>query len=329
MNGCCARPKPSSSKRSPYPILVGRPDVMESRLEKLWPVGAARQGFRRSSIPSNDPRFRDYVADLSRERRPARSHAQGRALAGADKFDRDRGDRGEAWRRRCYALRYRWALRFALALHQGHHRACSWRDRSFRAEPDDHQQGRIFSRRYPCPARSFRAGDRGNDVAVRRSRPPLRDRAENRSSCRIRISVRTMRLRPSRCAKRWKFCTSARPILKPMARCRQIPAFSQAMRDLVLPSSRLKGEANVLIMPNLDAANIAYTMMMIMADALLVGPILLGARQARPHPDSFRDGARHHQHDRRLGRPSARRWEALTRGPHVSPIQCPVCPARS
>jgi malate dehydrogenase (oxaloacetate-decarboxylating)(NADP+) len=38
----------------------------------------------------------------------------------------------------------------------------------------------------------------------------------------------------------------------------------------------LKGEANVLIMPNLDAANIAYTMTMIMADTLPVGPILIG-----------------------------------------------------
>jgi malate dehydrogenase (oxaloacetate-decarboxylating)(NADP+) len=54
-------------------------------------------------------------------------------------------------------------------------------------------------------------------------------------------------------------------------------ALSQAMRDLVLPSSRLKGEANVLILPNLDAANIAYTMTMIMADTLPVGPILIGA----------------------------------------------------
>jgi malate dehydrogenase (oxaloacetate-decarboxylating)(NADP+) len=54
-------------------------------------------------------------------------------------------------------------------------------------------------------------------------------------------------------------------------------ALSQAMRDLVLPSSRLKGEANVLIMPNLDAANIAYTITMIMADTLPVGPILVGA----------------------------------------------------
>ncbi len=57
-------------------------------------------------------------------------------------------------------------------------------------------------------------------------------------------------------------------------------ALSQAIRDRVLPSSRLKGEANVLVMPSLDAANIAYTMTLIMADALPVGPILIGG--ARP-----------------------------------------------
>ena len=39
----------------------------------------------------------------------------------------------------------------------------------------------------------------------------------------------------------------------------------------------VKGEANLLVMPNLDAANIAYMMTMIMADALLIGPILIGA----------------------------------------------------
>ena len=53
-------------------------------------------------------------------------------------------------------------------------------------------------------------------------------------------------------------------------------ALSQAIRDRVLPSSRLKGEANVLVMPSFDAANIAYTMTMIMADAFPVGPILIG-----------------------------------------------------
>jgi malate dehydrogenase (oxaloacetate-decarboxylating)(NADP+) len=53
-------------------------------------------------------------------------------------------------------------------------------------------------------------------------------------------------------------------------------ALSQIIRDRVLPSSRLSGEANVLIMPNLDAANIAYQFTKVLADALPVGPILIG-----------------------------------------------------
>ena len=56
-------------------------------------------------------------------------------------------------------------------------------------------------------------------------------------------------------------------------------ALSQATRDLVLPSSRLKGEANVLVMPNLDSANIAFQMAKVVADALPVGPILIGVAQ--------------------------------------------------
>jgi malate dehydrogenase (oxaloacetate-decarboxylating)(NADP+) len=57
-------------------------------------------------------------------------------------------------------------------------------------------------------------------------------------------------------------------------------ALSPTFRERVLPHSRLTGEANVLIMPNLDAANIAYQMTKVLADALPVGPILIGA--ARP-----------------------------------------------
>jgi malate dehydrogenase (oxaloacetate-decarboxylating)(NADP+) len=53
-------------------------------------------------------------------------------------------------------------------------------------------------------------------------------------------------------------------------------ALSPAHRDRVFPHSRLKGEANVLVMPNLDAANIAYQMIKVLADALPVGPILMG-----------------------------------------------------
>ncbi|MFZ0813388.1 NADP-dependent malic enzyme [Bradyrhizobium sp.] len=53
-------------------------------------------------------------------------------------------------------------------------------------------------------------------------------------------------------------------------------ALSEAARKLVLPHSHLEGEANILIMPNLDTANVAYQMIKSLADALPVGPILIG-----------------------------------------------------
>jgi len=54
-------------------------------------------------------------------------------------------------------------------------------------------------------------------------------------------------------------------------------ALVSAEREKAFPHARLQGEANVLIMPNLDAANIAYQMTKVLADALAVGPILVGA----------------------------------------------------
>lgn len=54
-------------------------------------------------------------------------------------------------------------------------------------------------------------------------------------------------------------------------------ALMPLVRERVLPSSSLKDVANVLIFPNLDAANIAYQFAKVLADALPVGPILIGA----------------------------------------------------
>jgi malate dehydrogenase (oxaloacetate-decarboxylating)(NADP+) len=53
-------------------------------------------------------------------------------------------------------------------------------------------------------------------------------------------------------------------------------ALSEAIRNRTVPDSRLTGSANLLIMPSLDAANIAATMLKTAADALPVGPIMLG-----------------------------------------------------
>ena len=57
-------------------------------------------------------------------------------------------------------------------------------------------------------------------------------------------------------------------------------ALSVSLRDRVFPHSILEGEANLLVFPNLDAANITLTTVKTMTDALHVGPILVGT--ARP-----------------------------------------------
>ncbi|HEY5861649.1 MAG TPA: NADP-dependent malic enzyme [Casimicrobiaceae bacterium] len=54
-------------------------------------------------------------------------------------------------------------------------------------------------------------------------------------------------------------------------------ALSEAVRKTVMPNSRLKGDANLLIMPTLDAANIAFNLLKAAAGGgVTLGPILLG-----------------------------------------------------
>jgi malate dehydrogenase (oxaloacetate-decarboxylating)(NADP+) len=53
-------------------------------------------------------------------------------------------------------------------------------------------------------------------------------------------------------------------------------ALVEELRQRIFPNSRLKGPANLLILPNLDAANIAYNLIKAMANGLSVGPILIG-----------------------------------------------------
>jgi malate dehydrogenase (oxaloacetate-decarboxylating)(NADP+) len=58
-------------------------------------------------------------------------------------------------------------------------------------------------------------------------------------------------------------------------------AISEEIRLRVFPSSRLRGEANLLIMPTLDAANISFNLLKTAAgDGVTIGPILLGAARA-------------------------------------------------
>ncbi len=56
-------------------------------------------------------------------------------------------------------------------------------------------------------------------------------------------------------------------------------ALSQMLRERYIPDTALKGEANLLVFPNLEAANLSMTILKGMTDALAVGPILMGTAQ--------------------------------------------------
>jgi malate dehydrogenase (oxaloacetate-decarboxylating)(NADP+) len=57
-------------------------------------------------------------------------------------------------------------------------------------------------------------------------------------------------------------------------------ALDADMRKVIMPNSTLTGQANLLVLPNLDAANIAYNLLKTAAGGgIAIGPMLLGAAQ--------------------------------------------------
>lgn len=53
-------------------------------------------------------------------------------------------------------------------------------------------------------------------------------------------------------------------------------ALNEDIRSRIFPNSRLTGTANLLVFPNLDAANTAYNLVRSMTDGVGLGPILMG-----------------------------------------------------
>ena len=53
-------------------------------------------------------------------------------------------------------------------------------------------------------------------------------------------------------------------------------ALSESIRNRIFPNANLQGRANLLIMPTLDASNIAFNLLKVMNEGVSVGPILLG-----------------------------------------------------
>jgi len=56
-------------------------------------------------------------------------------------------------------------------------------------------------------------------------------------------------------------------------------ALSEQIRERVFPNSQLHGAANLLVMPSVDAANIAFNLVKAITQTVSIGPVLLGATQ--------------------------------------------------
>ena len=56
-------------------------------------------------------------------------------------------------------------------------------------------------------------------------------------------------------------------------------AWDEALRLRMFPNTTLKGRANLLVMPNLDAANIGYNLIRVATGGVAIGPILMGLDQ--------------------------------------------------
>lgn len=57
-------------------------------------------------------------------------------------------------------------------------------------------------------------------------------------------------------------------------------ALSETIRKEIMPNATLSGEANLFVMPNVEAANVTFNMLKVLNEGISIGPIMLGL--ARP-----------------------------------------------
>ncbi len=81
---------------------------------------------------------------------------------------------------------------------------------------------------------------------------------------------------PAKVAQATRLLRARRPDLMVDGEMQVDAALVPELRNELFPFSSLKDEANVLVFPTLDAANISYKLLQRMAHAELVGPVLLG-----------------------------------------------------
>jgi malate dehydrogenase (oxaloacetate-decarboxylating)(NADP+) len=259
------------------PILIGRPSVIEARIKRFGLSIAAGRDFELVN-PEDDPRYRDYVTsyvEVAGRKGITPDAAKTLVRTNTTVIGALAVHRGDADALVCgLEGRFRSRLKHIkdiIGLNQGTREMAALSlvitakgayflaDTHVQPDPSAEQ---IAEMTIACADHVQRFG-----IAPRIALLSHSDfgASETRSATKMADALAILRQRA--------------PELEVDGEMQADTALSEAIRERVYPGSRFKGEANVLIMPNLDAANIAFQFTKVLADALPVGPILIGPRK--------------------------------------------------
>lgn len=258
------------------PILVGRPAVIETRL--------ARYGLRirpgtdfEIINPEDDPRYRDYVDTLI-----ARAGRRGVTLEGARNLVRTDTTviagiavvRGDADAMICgLSGRFERHLRY-VRLVVGPSEQTRDRDLSALSMLISQKGVTFFTDTYVTVEPTAEEIAEMTVLAaeeIRRFGIEPKAAMLSFSNFGSRDTASTLKMREAA-----RILKDRAPDLECDGEMHADSALSETLRQRIYPHSTLKGEANLLVFPNLDAANITMNTVKMMTDALHVGPILLG-----------------------------------------------------
>ncbi len=258
------------------PILVGRPDVIKTRIERLG-LRLVRDQHYEIVDPNNDPRYRDYwteyhrltkrkgvsveLAKLDIRRRPTLIGAMMVHMGDADamlcgifgQYSRHLRTIDQVIGRRAGVNQY--SAMNALLLSKATVFIC---DTYVTFDPTAEQ----------IAESTILAAEE-----IRRFGLIPRAAMLSHSSFGGSDSVTAQKMRRA-----LELVTHMDPNLEVEGEMQGDMALSEEIRQRALPDNRLKGAANLLVMPNLDAANISFNLLKTSSgDGITIGPILLGA----------------------------------------------------
>ncbi len=261
-------------ERLAFPVLIGRPDVIQTRIERLGLRMRAGVDFELTNI-NDDPRFNEYWQQYH-----TLTERRGVTPAAAKNLLRSRPtliaalmvERGEADAMICglvgrfhKKLGY---LRSVFSLDPGVQCTSAMtgviNDRGAWFFLDTHVQ--VDPSAEQIAEATLQASYRLKQFGVE---PKVALLSHSNYGSHDNPSAAKMR-------KVWQILKDHAPKLEMDGEMQADTAWDDLLRHRMFPHTTLSGRANLFVMPNLDAANIAYNMVRVMSDGVAIGPILMG-----------------------------------------------------